>query len=86
MYPPTKSKKKTRNDLFNGKIFVKYVSPTKSKTRSEMTNVMVLTRCFFFFSFSDFLSKSICCGYSFELLRLVTSRCNSYGYPQHMPL
>ena len=32
-----------------------------------MTYLMVLTRCFFFFSFSDILSKSICCGYSLKL-------------------
>ena len=38
-----------------------------------MTYLMVLTRCFFFFFilFSDILSKSICCGYSFELHRQV---------------
>ena len=37
-----------------------------------MTYLMVRTRCFFFFFFfSDFLSKSIYCGYSFELHRQV---------------
>ena len=30
-----------------------------------MTYLMVFTRCFTCF-FSDYLSKSICCGYSFE--------------------
>ena len=37
-----------------------------------MTYLMVLTRCsFVFILFSDILSKSICCGYSFELHRQV---------------
>ena len=33
---------------------------------------MMLMRCYcvFFFFFSDFLYKSICCGYSFELHQL----------------
>ena len=32
-------------------------------------------------SFSDFLYKNICCGYSFELPQL-----NSNEYPEHMLL
>ena len=47
MYPPTKSKTRSANALFNGAY------------------AMV---CVFF---SDFLSKSICCGYSFILHRQV---------------
>ena len=47
MYPPTKSKTRSANDLFNG-AYAKV----------------------FFFVF-DFLSRSICYGYSFELHRQV---------------
>ena len=32
---------------------------------------MMLMRCYCVFFFSDFLNKSICCGYSFELHRQV---------------
>ena len=58
------------------KLVVKYVSTyTRSnlkKKDQQRTNLMVLMRCFFFvFFFSDFLDKSICCGYSFELHRHV---------------
>ena len=48
MYPPTKSKTRSANDLFNHAYAM---------------------FCGFFSS--DFLSKSICCGYSFELHRQV---------------
>ena len=48
MYPPTKIKTRSANDLFNSAYAMFCV----------------------FFS-SDFLSKSICCGYSFELHRQV---------------
>ena len=46
MYPPTKSKTGSANDLFNG-AYVMF--------------------CWVFFFFSDFLSKSICYWYSFEM-------------------
>ena len=48
------------------KLVVKYVSTYKVKQDQQMNYLIVLTRCVFF---SDFLSKSICCGYSFELHR-----------------
>ena len=56
-----------------GKICSKiYIHLLKVKQDQQMTCLMVLTRCFVgFFFFSDFLSKSICCGYSFELHRQV---------------
>ena len=44
MYPPTKTKTRSANDLFNGAYAM-----------------------FCVFSSSDFLSKHIFCGYSFEL-------------------
>ena len=47
MHPPTESKTRSANDIFNG-AYVMF--------------------CNFF---SDFFSKSICCGYSFELHRQV---------------
>ena len=50
MYPPTISKTRSANDLFNGAY------------------AMFL---FFYSFFSDILSKSICCGYSFELHRQI---------------
>ena len=50
MYPPTKSKTRSTNDLFNGAYAM-----------------------FYGFFFSDFLSKSICGGYSFELHQQVNA-------------
>ena len=42
------------------------------KQDQQMTYLMVLMQCFvLLFFFSDFLSKSICYGYSFELHRQV---------------
>ena len=40
------------------------------KKDQRRTYQMMLTQCFLFL-FSDFLNKSICCGYSFELHRQV---------------
>ena len=44
----------------------------KKRSAKDSSNdaYAVLLYCFFFF-FSDFLYKSICCGYSFELHRQV---------------
>ena len=44
----------------------------KVKQDQQMTYLMVLTRCFVFFS-SDLLCKNICCGYTFELHRQVNA-------------
>ena len=50
------------------------------KKDQRRTYLMILLQCFFFFCvcvYSDFLYKASVVG---------TSRCNSNGYPQHMPL
>ena len=41
------------------------------KIDQRMTYLKMLIRCLFVFSLTDFLSKSICCGYPFELHRQV---------------
>ena len=41
------------------------------KKDQQRTYLMMLMRCFCDVFFSDFLYKSICCGYSFELHRQV---------------
>ena len=45
---------------------------------------MKLMRRFCVCAFRDFLYKSICCGYTFELHRQVDAI--QMGTPQHMPL
>ena len=60
-----------------GKLVVKYVPTytkgTLKKIAKDLSNNAYVMFCMFFclFFFSDFLNKSICCGYSFELHRQV---------------
>ena len=81
MYPPTKSKTRSANDLFNGAYAMFYAFCLFF----FFFFLFFFFCCFFFFFFllvffflggggcffSDFLSKSICYGYSFELHRQV---------------
>ena len=57
-----------------GKLVVKYVSTNPKyplKARSAKDCLMVLMQCFCVVFSSDFIYKSICCGYLFELHRQV---------------
>ena len=55
------------------KLVVKYVSTSRVHIKIDwrMTYLKMLIRCLIFFLLTDFLYKSICCGYPFELHRQV---------------
>ena len=66
-----------------GKRVVQYVpNYTKSTIKKKMRRIyqMMLMRCFCMFFFLIFVIKAML------WVLISTSRCNSNGYPQHMPL